>query len=359
MLNKNPGIKLFVLKVTLFLTPVWLLVGFYFIDDPFRVIWRYTNYYPVDKNYLGLNTDFVSTEIFKTGVASANYDSFIFGSSRSMFYEADDWKEHIGKHASVLHFDASGESLFGINAKIKLVAKNHRRIKNALVIVDHGLLAKNDPDESASEGYLFIKHPDLSGSSRFLFHLEFMEAFFNRDFLKAYMDFRITKKYKPYMQNVILNKRSFIYDPVTNEVRFEAIEKEIKDDFSGYYQRMADQFPQRTDTTPYDSALRMDTAKAALLTEMASILKADDTNVKIIVSPLYNQKKMSVQDIVILEECFGAANVFDFSGKSSITEWKGNYYDQAHYRPHVSRLLLDDIYNDLNTNNLEVAMPLN
>jgi hypothetical protein len=356
MLNKQSGIRIFVLKGILFLTPVWLLVGFYFIDDPFRVIWSYNNYYPADNNYIGLNRDFVSTEIFKAGFASANYDSFIFGSSRSMFYQADDWKEHVGQDASVFHFDSSGESLFGINAKIKLVAKRSRRITNALLIIDHDLLAKNDPEESASEGYLFVKHPDMSGSSRLLFHLQFIEAFFNRDFLTAYLDFRVTNKYKPYMKSVILNKQSFTYDPVSNEVRFEEIEQEIKNDFQGYYKRMADQFPQRTDMTPYDSALKSETAKI-MLSEIDSILTADNTNVKIIISPLYNQKNMSPQDIVILKEYFGTTNVFDFSGKSSITEWKGNYYDQVHYRPHVSKLLLDRIYKQQISNPPEVLMP--
>ena len=80
--------------------------------DPFKIIKTYDNY----SNNLKVipNRDFISTEVYLKNRKIYHYNSFIFGSSRTMAYKTNDWRKYIDSTSRPFLFDASGESLFGI-----------------------------------------------------------------------------------------------------------------------------------------------------------------------------------------------------------------------------------------------------
>ena len=82
------------------------------------------------------------------------------------------------------------------------------------------------------------------------------------------------------------------------------------------------------------------------LREMAGIFKHNNTNYKLVISPLYNTPKFNNTDFETLVRIFGSENVFDFSGENSITSNYRNYYERSHYRPEVGRQILEIIYSD-------------
>src|SRR4051794_10986558 len=109
-------IKKLILKALLFSLPILILTGIYIWLDPFKVLFRYENYYPLNDQFVTLNRDFVSTEVFRNKYSAYKYDSFIFGNSRSLFYEVAKWQPYIKSEKDrMFHFDASGESLYGIH----------------------------------------------------------------------------------------------------------------------------------------------------------------------------------------------------------------------------------------------------
>ena len=59
---------------------------------------------------------------------------------------------------------------------------------------------------------------------------------------------------------------------------------------------------------------------------------------------MYDQKKLNIEDLSILNALFGKENVFDFSGINQITNNLYNYYETSHYRPHVAKKIIDEIY---------------
>ena len=81
-----------------------------------------------------------------------------------------------------------------------------------------------------------------------------------------------------------------------------------------------------------------------LLENIHSIFKKHNSDVRIVISPLYNQKKLNEKDLAYLKNLFGTERVFDFSGINKITNDYNNYYEASHYRPHVSRELMEIIY---------------
>jgi len=214
--------KLFI-TIFLFLIPFGAILLVYIALDPFMVIRRYDTFYDTKaKGWVGLNIGYVSTTNFDWNYKKAHYDSFIFGNSRSIFYQISDWKKHLKTESKCYHFDASGESLYALDKKISYIANKYVKIKNALLVLDYETLTKDKP----GTGHLFVIAPQLENNKNFFsFQLEFFKSFLSPDFLIAYLDFKLSGKVKPYMKTkFLIDDRPKEYNINTNEIRFEIFE---------------------------------------------------------------------------------------------------------------------------------------
>ena len=81
-----------------------------------------------------------------------------------------------------------------------------------------------------------------------------------------------------------------------------------------------------------------------MLAEIKKIFTKHHTSYRIVISPQYDQIKFNPEDLRYLEDLFGKDFVFDFSGRNILTENYKNYYDKFHYRPQVSRQIMEIIY---------------
>ncbi len=331
-------IKKFISKVIILATPILIVVGLYLIFDPFKVLHNYKSYYESGKpNYVILNRDFVCVETLKDYYSVYKYDSYIFGNSRSLFYEVRNWQKYIHSDGC-FHFDASEESIFGINRKIQYLHKKGIIIKNALIVLDHGILEKT----SDSKGILFMKHPALSGSNFLDFQMEYFKGYFDYKFLVPYFDLKFSKKYKPYMSDV-LHSDSSEYELKYNEIRNPALESKINKNPDDYYLKNKSVFYLR-DTIQKIGQVVIKKEQQKLLTEIIKIFKQNNTDYKIVISPLYDQIKLNPEDLKYLCNVFGKENVFDFSGRNQITNNIYNYYEYSHYRPLVASFIMSEIY---------------
>jgi hypothetical protein len=340
----EPGkkIKLFLFKLGLFSIPFLGFIILYIYWDPFKVVKSYACYYQSGQpNYITLNKDFVSTENWIHHEGQDHYDSYIFGNSRSMFYQIGTWIKYIhAEPEKCYHFDASAESLFGIARKLIFLRARHAPVRNALFIIDAGSLNKADN----SAGHIFVKDPNISGESRIAFQVDFIKDFFDFDFLRALTDFKLSGKIKEYMtQDFLLDDRPFFYDCVTNEVRLDSFDKMIERDPSSYYGPRAALFYARDSGVRY-SAPMIREKQLALLLAMKKILQEDRTLFRIIINPLYDQIKLNPRDLSILQNTFGKQNVFDFSGINDFTGNKHNFYETSHYRPPIADEIMKIVY---------------
>ena len=337
---KNQYFK-FLYKATLIALPFIFLFLLYIFLDPFKVIKKYNTYYQSGyPSYVTLDVDYVNTQTFINNNPKYNYNAFIFGNSRSRFFEINTWKKYISTD-NCFHFDASDETLLGITRKFKYLNNNHVPISHALIILDYSTL--NQIEEK--KGHLFINHPALSNQNWFLFQLEFFKSFLAPDFLRAYLDFKFNNKVKDYMKNdFLLNDAPIDYNNKYNEMRFSNFEEIIKRNPSEFYNESKMKlFYSRDSIQRYLPEVIKD-SQLLMLNEMSDILKKNGTNFKIIINPLYDQLKINIKDIEILKNVFGKQNVFDFSGINIITNDFHNYYENSHYRPQVANSIMKNIY---------------
>ncbi|SOE19900.1 hypothetical protein SAMN06298216_0400 [Spirosomataceae bacterium TFI 002] len=321
-------------KVIIFTSPVWLLAVVYLVCDPFYVL-RHYDAYP--DNYLHtFNRNRISTQVFLNENKEQQYDSFVFGSSRSSVFYTKDWEKHIDSKKTY-HFDASNEPISGIHGKVKFIAEQGNDIKNALLIFDNETF-KYTADTANS--VIHIQDWRWTTQNRLSYHLVFFKAFFKELYFVKYFDVLINKKYKPYMYGVFEPKH-MLYTPVKNDFIFQEYIDRIAADSLSYYQK--NPFFERSSEI-YVETPSIEPYQVVYLNEIKAIFESKGTKYKIVFGPNYDQKGISPTDLEIVKEIFGSENVFNFAGVNSLTEPVGNYYEIYHYKPAVARTIMDSIY---------------
>ncbi|MFN3998540.1 hypothetical protein [Algoriphagus sp.] len=332
--------KLFIKKIFLYFLvgtlPFIVLIIGYIILDPFRVVWKYDNY---SNLHIIPNRDYVTTEMYLKNRKNEDYNSFIFGSSRTLAFNPDSWKKYIGHEARPFIFDASGETIFGIYKKIVFLDNLNSKLENVLIVVCPDLTFQTTVN---SPGHLFIKHPSTSGESWITFHLTFLKSYFNTYFLRAYYEYTFTKNIRPFMFDYI-EFRNIYFHPITNSMTIEDKELEINLNPEKYYDEREGVFWKRPEKQQeYDEFIGVTQEK--MLKEIYRILNSKNSEYKIIISPLYEQKEINEKDLYKLEEIFGKDKIFNFSGINDITLKSINYYESSHYRPSVGDSIINYIY---------------
>jgi hypothetical protein len=324
----------FFLKASIFLLPMWVLLLIFVILDPFRIFWHYENYYK-DRD-VEISRDFVSTRMYLQNRKKYGYDSFILGNSRSLAFLCADWKSYLSADSSPFHFDANGETVNGILSKVRLISAQGP-LRQVLMVMDSGSFITDET--FLRDGVSF---PVLSDGSPRGFYPVFLKAFFSEMFFVKYLDYKIFKKYRPYMKTAI-DPRQWGYIPETNDRLFVGQEEAIRRDPQSYYESQREAFDDQEKRAGAMDPQRIDRRQEEMLWEIRRIFDEKQTQYKIVISPLWNKLYMHSDDRHLLETIFGQENVFNYSGPNRFTVERNNYYEISHYRPPVARAILKDM----------------
>lgn len=327
----------FVNILFVFIVVPLVVVVAYCVIDPFKVVRHYDSYIESGKPIVVVsNKDYVSTSTFDNNYDVYKYDSYILGNSRASFYEVATWRKYLSESSSCYHFDAFRDNLYGIYKKVLYIDRCGADINNVLLVLDHGTLSGIEP----REGVLFMVAPQLEDYDNIVdFHLTAFVASLNFRFLSTMILYLMTGRYGDMMDD-----RVFTYDLGSNEVRFEGMESDIEGKPSEFYneERMVE-FYYRDVVQQYEDPV-IGSSQLEMLCEIKRIFDKHNTDYKVVISPLYDQKKLDVSDIYAISNVFGMNNLYDFSGINRFTEDYRNYYEHSHYRPHVSAEIMDIVY---------------
>ena len=328
-------LRFFIQRILIFSLPFILLLAVYLIKDPFKVLYNYDNYY--EESVIGINRDFVSSEMYLKNSEKYQYDSFIFGSSNALSFPPSLWRKYISTHSSPFSFDASIESISGIHSKIKFIHNNGCRIKNALLVFDTGVTFR----DFKNSGHIIMKHYSIYKSSWLKYHYESFTSFIDIKFLFSLMHYKISNRFYPYMVGILDDKVKY-YDEITNEEYFYGPQNELKADSLNYYQKREDIFRQIC-KVPENMTSQISEEYRIMLEDIKEIFDVDSTSFRIVITPLLNKITFNNNDLKLLIEIFGESNVFDFSGINEYTLDISNYYDDTHFKRYVGDEILKEI----------------
>jgi len=302
--------------------------------DPFKILKEYNEF---NNSVVSYNEDYVTTERFLKN--KNKYNSFILGSSRAgCAYKVNEWEKELKSNDNGYSFTASNESIFGIWGKLRLLDEENIKIKNALLVFDTDVTFKKVIN---SKGHIYIKHPRVSKESKKAFISEYLKDYVFTGFFIRYLDYKIFKTKRDYMSGFL----DFSNENDNRYVAFNVDRKEnaILSDSIEFYKKKKNVFYSRSADLKYNNPV-IGSKSIEYLNDIKKILKKHNTNYKIVISPLYDQKKLNISDLNIIQEIFQKDKVFDFSGKNEITSSKFNYYESSHYRHKVGTQILKSIY---------------
>lgn len=342
--RKSGDVRKLVLKVGLLAVPALLVLLSYILGDPFKVVLRYDNYYEdYNRNFKGhyveLCRSYITVEHYLRTRTEGQYDSFIFGSSRSRAFLSPEWKLYLDPDAKPYHMDAYWESIFGIRGKVFLLDRLGDPIRNALVVLDAEVLNQTRDHWL----HIFLQHPAVSHRSWLRFHLIHFRQYLTEFFWLKYWDFRLTGRYRPYMHDTFADLHAD-YDPKTNDLYPVSAEREMDADPDGYIRRHARDYRSRSFAKSLYEGDRIGQVQISMLNDIAAVFRRHGTRVKVVLSPNFNQVPVSRGDLAILRDVFGKENVYDYSGANAFTNDTHNFYDWSHFRLSVAREILRQVY---------------
>jgi hypothetical protein len=329
----------FIKRLLIFSSPLVLLILSYFIFDPFHVLRSYDFY---GSNYLkSFNRNRIGTDTYLRNKDQYQYASFILGSSRSSAFRTTDWAALIAD-PHPYHFDAFNDNVSGMRMKLEFIEKQGSAIKNVLLVLDPDSFSEQfDKEESIVhlKDYRWNTQFEHGPKNFFSYHLTFFKAFFKKQYFIHFLDLKLNKKYRPHMADFF--KFKYFYKAPSNDFYFPENEESIKKDSVAYY--LSDDFKNRLQNPPaYDLMIKENHVED--LKTMAKILERNKTRYKVIFSPMYEQRLLNPVDVQILEDVFGKENFYNYAGKNRYTNFIGNYYERSHYKPHVGKAILEEIY---------------
>lgn len=348
MSRDTKNILRFILKVLLMMTPIVVpALLFYIIADPFKAVRQYEVYYPapdVNPVRVGLNKGVVTIADYKQRTAIGHrYDSFIFGSSISCFYDADEWKRCLGdESAEVFHFDSSGESIEQMSQKVNFLDKSGAKLRHALVVLDPIIMGNATPD-----GPAFVSPPEFNPSLWHWakYHYTFFRASTNADFFKNYLPALVYGRPFDIAHNQLFETQPIVYNPLRNQESLPAWDKMISENPDSFY--VDHPLIDSPDTLSVSASI-IDDNKKRYLQLIASVFEKHHTDFRIVVGANRRMITLNPADKATLESVFGRDRVYDLS-RSMAPFLKADtmLYDNTHYRPTLATMIMHEVYSDI------------
>lgn len=340
----NRSIKYFVLRSAAVILPVpLLLLTAYILLDPYRTLRHYDNYFA--DNALYVNKTMVTVETYLNNRARGmEYDSFIFGSSISVNYLADDWRRYLPAGASPFHFDGSSDRLDIIADKFEWLAERDT-IAHALIILDPMWLYKSD-----ERSIMMATYPALVHNRNWLqYHYTFVNTFCDINLLMSYIPYCLTGR------KVMYSPRFDDTGTVFETQNFADYRSDINEEYSPrLHSHSLDtpEFIHRFGTsvtlveTPVQQPPQLTGKTLDYLHRIARVVRRQHTDLMVIVGPNMQARTLNPADADTLRAIFGPRNVADLSATMLPEALSADslYFDPIHYRPALARRYMQAAY---------------
>lgn len=331
--------KRFLLRIILIVfIPVALLLGVYLVTDPFKTLRPFSLEY-----FDTTNRDYLSSELFILNHPEQHYDSFVFGSSRCCGINSYHWKQYLEDGSKQFVFQAWGESLTGIEQKVKFLDRKGVPIRNALIVLD--IPGSFNSDQLPSEA-LSIKDWKISGQSEILYQATLFYDFLQKPSIWI-------KSIGQAMNQVIVEPG---FDTVSND--WYASNKEadlwvrpVQDSLNNCSSTSRSVFiKQIADCELEEQVISeelIDDKFEAQLRDIRAVFDKHQTAFYVIISPAIWQlnKAINPDDLAKLQSIFDG-RVYDFSGRNSITEDYNNFSDPNHFGLCAGWEMIEEIYSN-------------
>ena len=313
-----------------FSLPLLICLLFFIADDPFGIFYK-------DKCLAEASDDVVKTRNYLHNYSEQKYTSFIFGNSRAHGFLESDWQKNIGNER-IYQFSSPGESVLNIKKKIELISK-HQQIKNALIIIDAGILENTNNQHRFYKGPVYEHSPLTSNSSYFNFFSNYIKYYFDDFFFVKHIYYKLTSSYKKEWMNDSFKDPSEGKSNEINSFKYETLaDSLINTNFVSYksiYKPDYSAFKRKQSSVNAEDSVH--------LTKIKKILDSHAVNYKFIIPPDFQGKKIAPKIYNTLYSILGN-KLYDFTGINKISTDSTLNYENLHFTSRAGAIILDSIY---------------
>ena len=268
--------------------------------------------------------------------SKTNYNTFIFGSSRTVSIYACYVQSKI-KNSKVFHYGSWNETIGGIYEKMKLIDSLGYHLENTIIYLDTDYTFSGDGTPQPNDHYL------LTHENKWKYFFDHFQSYFSGVDLNK---FKILLGYKVEGE-IFPNWES---DNITNDyypcsdslVHVYGERKITKEYYKSIDSMVKVGFLYKRSSTQKFKERQISSSEKVTINKMINLLNKHHTKYYVVITPLYDQLKFNDTDMELLKNTF-AENLYDFSGINNFTEDKLNYHDKKHFLPYVSKQILDSI----------------
>ena len=328
--------KKFLSKLGLFLLPLFILgivaLFFYVKTDVYGDFTKKDNF-AWNYNFQQLN-DISTKKLLST---HRPYNSFVLGSSRSCSIYGCYLQTKL-PDARFFHYANWNETIGGILAKLQYLDASGYQIDNIMVYLDTDYTFNEDGKLSSMDHYLITK--ELK-AKYFYNHLIAFLSNFDLDKFKILLG-------KGEQTNSYVNRK---LDPITNDFNHVCSAEEIR---KYQYIQSDEEFKHRMDSLKKSGFLyerpkeqqykspQISEDEEVMIEQIVAILEKHHSKYYVVLTPLYDQQKLSNKDFNILKKHF-KNHLYDFSGKNKYTDDFYNYPDRIHFQNYISKQIIDSV----------------
>jgi hypothetical protein len=268
--------------------------------------------------------------------SQTNYNTFIFGSSRTISLYAC-YLQSILNNSKVFHYGSWNETIGGIYEKIKLLDSLEYHLDNVIIYLDTDFTFLGDGKCRPNDHFL------LTHIKKFNYYYVHYQAFFSDldlDKLKILLGEKVEGEIFPNWEtDTITNDYCHCSDSLISVYGKRDLSKE-------YYHKIDSLikvgFLYKRPGIQKFLEKQVSIQETEMISGILNILNKHHAKYYVIITPLYDQLKFNENDMKILKNSFGN-NLYDFSGINRFTDDKLNYPDRKHFTQYVSKQILDSI----------------
>jgi hypothetical protein len=268
---------------------------------------------------------------------STDYNSFIFGSSRTTGVYACYLQKKI-PNSKFYHYACWNETIGGIYEKMRLLDSLGYKIDNVIVYFDTDVTFKNDGKCQSSDHYLLTKEKK---SKYILNHYKTFFSGLNLERFKILLGYQVEGEIFPNWESDLNTNDP---DHTCTDSIIDSYGDLIEDEM--YYHKIdslrACGFLYDRPNVQSFKEKQISNFETNVLLDLKGLFYKHHTNYRIVITPLYDQLKFDPSDLQTIRNCFGE-NVYDFSGKNEITKNIYNYALREHFQNYISKNILDSI----------------
>lgn len=314
------------------LIPLAILAAVYALVDPFKVLYDYReDYYAFGRLQTLPNYSMTSIRNYELQSQRRHYNAFLFGSSIAGCIPADYWTSSLPPDAEPYYLNSDQASLRSIASRLQWLDARGDSIRYAIIVITPNELVDHEPYQPG-----LIAYPGVgTDPSWWRWHWTFVKGFYHRDFLASWIASAMCRQPVEIRSVKAMEHNQYDFIPRSHYMPYRLLEAR----FAAGAVEPCVNWPADSVGTVHPPTLS--TTYRQDFDNIMAVLRRQHTDYRIVIPPNARHHAFHPADIIYMRRQAGVRLIDAYTALDSLTHVDSLWYDPAHFRPSVGRMIID------------------